>query len=119
MKLENDLGTSFSQDVMMTLALIDAMIKPILLYNSDFWGCMKISKSNPIEKMEMTMYKTLLGVNKKTTNVGVFLELSRVPLHLHAIKLSVKNWERVRKNKANKLLMAHMKRPGMKTQVFG
>ena len=42
MKLKNDLGASFNQDVLTTLSLIDCLIKPILLYASDFWGCMKL-----------------------------------------------------------------------------
>ena len=50
-KLRNNLGTSFNQDIMTTLTLVDAMIKPILLYNSDFWGCMKLPKNNPIENL--------------------------------------------------------------------
>ena len=31
------LGTSFNQDIETTPTLIDVMIKPILLYNSDCW----------------------------------------------------------------------------------
>ena len=109
MKLKNDLGTSFNQDVLTTLSLVDTMIKLILLYNSDFWGSMKLPKSNPIETLDMMMYKTLLGVHKNTTNMGVLLELGRVPIQLHAIKFSVKNWERIRKKEANELLLASYK----------
>ena len=36
MKLKNNLGTAFDQNIMTTLTLIDALIKPILLFNSDF-----------------------------------------------------------------------------------
>ena len=45
MKLRNNLGTSCNQDIMTTLTLVGVMIKPILLYNSDFWGCMKLPKT--------------------------------------------------------------------------
>ena len=39
MGLKTRLGPTFKQDVKTTLVLIDAaMVKPILLYNSDFWG---------------------------------------------------------------------------------
>ena len=62
MKLRNNLGTSFNQDVMTTLTLVDAMIKPILLYNSDFCECMKLLKNNPIENLHMLIWKQLLGV---------------------------------------------------------
>ena len=105
MKLKNDLGTSFDRDMNTTLHLIDTMIKPILLYNSDFWGCMKLPKNNPIEIMHMKMCKQLLGVHKNTTNNGVLLETGRVPLGIHAIKAAIKNWERIRKYQANSLLI--------------
>ena len=37
MKLKNNLGTAFNQDILTTFTLINATIKPILLYNSDIW----------------------------------------------------------------------------------
>lgn len=67
---------------MTTITLVDAMIKPILLYNSDFWGYMKLPKHNPIENLHMMICKQLLGVHKNTTNIGVLLELGRLPLSL-------------------------------------
>ena len=51
------------------------------------------------------MYKQLLGVQKQTTDVGVFLELGTVPLTLFSTKLAVKNWERIRKGKGNSILI--------------
>ena len=91
---------------MTTLTLVDAMIKPILLYNSDFWGCMKLPENNPIENLHMLICKQLLGVHRSTTNIGVLLELGRIPLEIYAVKLAVKNWERIKKNKANCLVPA-------------
>ena len=85
------------------------MIKPILLYNSDFWGCMKMPSNNPIENLHMSMCKQVLGVQKCTTNLGVLLELGRVPLDLFAKKMATKNWERIRKNNANCLLLESYK----------
>ena len=87
MKLKGDLGTSFKQDILTTLRLVDTMIKPILLFNSDFWGCMKLHKGNPIENLDMMICKSILGVHKCTTNVGVLLEIGRVPLLFSAIKI--------------------------------
>ena len=69
MKMKNDLGPSFNQDILSTLSLIDALIKPILLYASDFWGCLKLPKNNPIENLHMMMCKQILGVQKQTTDV--------------------------------------------------
>ena len=53
----------------------------------------------------MKICKQLLGVHKNTTNHGVLLETGRVPWHSHAIKASIKNWERIRKSQANVLLL--------------
>ena len=74
MKMKNDLGLSFNQDVCMTLTLIDSLIKPILLYASDFWGSLKLPQNNRIENLHMMMLKQLLGVQKQTSNTGTLLE---------------------------------------------
>ena len=105
MKIKSDLGLSFNQDIHVTLSLIDFLIKPILLYSSDFWGGLKLPRNNPIENLHMMMLKQLLGVQKQTTNIGVLLELGRTPLNLSAIKFTVKNWERIRIGKGNELLL--------------
>ena len=52
-KLKTKMGEMFYKDVSTTIQLFDALIKPILMYMSDFWGCLKIPKSNPIEKREV------------------------------------------------------------------
>ena len=104
MGLKNSLGTSFNQDIKTTLTLIDMMIKPILLYNSDFSGCLNLPKNNPIENLHISICKQLIGVHKSTTNIGILLEVGRLPLTLYARKLAIKNWERIRKNKANSLI---------------
>ena len=100
---------SFNQDISMTLFLVDTLIKPIMLYVSDFWGCLKLPKSNPIENLHMMICKQILGVQKQTTNVGVLLELGRIPLHLYAMQFSVKNWERIKRGHANSILLASYK----------
>ena len=60
MKIKNDLGPSFMKDIDTSLTLIDSLVKPIMLYNSDLWGCMKLPKNNPIENLHMKMCKQLL-----------------------------------------------------------
>ena len=42
MKMKNDLGISFNQDIYTNLSLIDFLIKPIFLYCSDIWGALKL-----------------------------------------------------------------------------
>jgi len=58
---------------------------------------MKLGKGDPIDTSNLRICKQLLGVQKQTTSIGVLLELGRIPLHIDAIKLSIKNWERIRK----------------------
>ena len=65
MKLKNTLGNAFNKNILTTLNLIDALVKPILLFNSDFWGCLKLPKVNPIENLHMMMCKQLLGVQNR------------------------------------------------------
>ena len=53
----------------------------------------------------MMICKQILGVQKQTTNIGVLLELGRVPLRIWAAKFSVKNWERIRLGIGNEILI--------------
>ena len=107
--IKRKMGESFNQDVKTALNLYESMIKPILTYASDFWGCLKLPKNNPIEVFHMKVLKQILGVQKQTTNLGVLLELGKTTLDLECIKLGVKNWERIKKGNANTLLRASYK----------
>ena len=104
-KLKKKLGPFFQSHPMTTIKLFETLIKPILLYCSDFWGILKMPKNNPIENLHMKFCKLLLGVQKQTTNSGVLLELGQVPLHIYAIKNATKNWVRIAcDKKANELV---------------
>ena len=103
------MGTLFDQGILPTVTLIDTLMRPILLYTGDFWGCMKLPKNNPIENLHMMMCKQLLGVQKQTTNIGVLLELGRVYLCFDNLKSSVKNWERIKSGKGNDILLESCK----------
>ena len=96
-KLKNSMGPSFYHDISTTILLIDTLIKPIILYMSDFWGCLKIRKENPVDNLHIMICKQILQVQKQTTNIGVLLELGRIPLTIYAQKAGMKNWERIRK----------------------
>ncbi len=109
MKIKRDLGTSFNQDIPLILSMIDSLVKPILLYCSDFWGCFKLPKSNPIDNLHMAMLKQVLGVQKQTTNDGVLLELGRTPLCFDSKRFSIKNWERIIRGNANTPLLDSLK----------
>ena len=105
-KLKNAMGDSFRSNIRITIHLFDSLIKPILMYMSDFWGGLKCpeEKYNPIEKLHFMACKQILGVQKQTTNIGILLELGRVPLQNFAIKAAVKNWERIKAGKINEIL---------------
>ena len=100
-KLKNSMDTSFHRHIKTTLHLLDTLIKPILLYASDFWGCLKPPNDNPIEKFHYMACKHILGVQKQTTNIGVLLELGRIPFQTYAIKAAIKNWERIKSKQIN------------------
>ena len=94
----------FKKHTGLSIKLFDALIKPILLYASDFWGVLKISKKNPIETLYLSFCKQLIGVQKQTTNVGVMLELGLFPLQLQAKTNALKNWNRISKLKTANII---------------
>ena len=105
-KIKKKMGALFQQFPLVSLKLFDTLMKPILLYASDFWGILKTPKNNPIENIHYMFCKHLLGVQKQTTNIGVLLELGQIPLMTFAQKMAIKNWERISlKNKANNLVI--------------
>ena len=106
MSMKDKLGICFKEYPADTIYLFDTLVKPVLLYGSDFWGCLSLPKNNPIENLHLMFCKHLLGVQKHTTTDGVLLELGRVPLQLNAKKAAVKNWERLRTGKANTIVLA-------------
>ena len=102
--MKTKLGPFFRKHITISLHLFDTLIRPILMYASDFWGCLKLPKNNPIENVHMRFCKELLGVQKQTNNMGVLLELGRIPLNIFGKKLCVKNWERIALQKANDIV---------------
>ena len=108
-KLKKALGIHFRHNISNTIHLFNYMIKPILLYCSDFWGCLKHPKNSPIENLYTSFCKQLLGVRKQTSTNGVLQELGMSPLQHQGTKMAIKNWERIHNQKANPILIAsHM-----------
>ena len=97
-KLKSRMGIAFRKTPSITIKLFRSLIEPILLYASDFWGCLKMPDNNPIEVLHLSFCKQLLGVQKQTTNDGVLLELGMVPISTLARKRAVKNWVRLINN---------------------
>ena len=59
------LGNIFQKHIPTTVHLFDFLVKPILLYASDFWGCLKLSKSNPLETLHLRFRKNYLVFKPK------------------------------------------------------
>ena len=111
-KLKSSMGHYFRLYPEVTITLFDALIKPILLYASDFWGCLKMPTNNPIENTHMRFCKDLLDVQRQTTNIGVLLDLGRVPIMLYGRKNCIKNWCRIHVlGRANDLM--HLSETGL------
>ena len=92
----------FYQNPKLSLKLFDSLVKPILLYCSDFWGCLDtvITQNSPMETLNTSICKQLLGVKKHTSNIACKLELGRYPLHIDAVKKCIQNWSRVHRGEA-------------------
>ena len=64
-QLKNQPGDMFYREpLVLAIKLFDALVKPILLYCSDFWGCYDniFSLSNSTERLKISLCKHLLGV---------------------------------------------------------
>ena len=87
----------FYENPNLTIKLFDSLVKPVLLYAGDFWGCFEFASSNksPLEKLNRTLCKYLLGVKKRVSNVASKIEMGRFPLHTDAIRNCIKNWQRI------------------------
>ena len=109
-KMKEKLGHFFRVYPLISLTLFNTLIKPVLLYASDFWGCLKAPTNNPIENAHIMFCKHLLGVQKQTSTLGVLLELGEVPITTFSKKLCIKIFYRIEHlKKANNLLLASVK----------
>ena len=105
-KLRKDF-LSLNPGISTSLNVFDHTIKPILLYGSEIWGIFnvnnsKIKQSNQIlmqlcyknftgENLHIKFCKTILGLNRKSTNHASLSELGRYPLHYDIINMLLKN----------------------------
>ena len=94
--------------------IFDHTVKPVHLYASESVGLFNNNKNvgvnsnndshfisnlyrrNPLEKLNISMGKYVLGVNKRTTNLAIYGELGRY--HIDSIISMIKYWVRLCKN---------------------
>ena len=59
-----------------------------------------------MENAHIRFCKELLGVQRQTTNIGVLLELGRIPIMIYGIKNCIKNWSWIHiLGKANEIVL--------------
>ena len=104
-QLRNKMGEFFNKYPDTTLHLFDVLIKPIILYMSDFWGCLSMQKNNPIDITQNKFLKQMLCVQVQTPTYGILLDTGRIPLTLYAQKYCIKNWERIAIKKECNILL--------------
>ncbi|MCG8432281.1 MAG: reverse transcriptase family protein, partial [Candidatus Omnitrophica bacterium] len=82
------------------LKMFDQVVAPVCMYGSEIWSLDNLDKSKkferqdglqeffhelPIEKVNLSFCKYLLGVNKKSGNLAVRAELGRLPLGVRVV----------------------------------
>ena len=75
--------------------LFDFMIRPILTYGSEVWGCYQKHDfvkwdTSPSERVHLRFCKFFLGVGSKASNIACRAELGRLPLKIFIDSLILK-----------------------------
>ena len=77
----------------MQIYLFDKVIKPILLYSSEIWGCGNL---DIIERRQLKFYKQILNLKKSTPSFMVYRELGAYPLFIEIQYRMVSFWAKLR-----------------------
>ena len=91
-------STNFSAETL--LKLYQSMIIPILTYSSEVWitdyKCNLMSSDNfPFEKTQNQIFKDILGVHSKSSNIAVLYELGQLPLFFKCYENMFKFYKRL------------------------
>ena len=82
------------------LKLFDTLVKPVLLYGAEVWGC---ENSDIVNKVKLRFCKYIPHVHKSTCSNMVYGELGETPLHIDIKCKMVLYWARLITSKENKL----------------
>ena len=91
------------------LKIFDCVIKPILLYGAEVYGCglvkldklylktndTKVFENNKLEKVCNKFYRFILGVHSKASNIGIKGELGRYPVLIDSIASNIRYWNKI------------------------
>ena len=100
-----------SCDTSILIKLFNAMVIPIMLYNSEVWGnlsfhsnvldqSIEANPSVPVSSIQLLFFRIILGVSKKTSKFGIFSELGELPLILRVVQNMIKYWGHLRSSKS-------------------
>lgn len=105
----------YGAPISVALSLFDCLVSPIITYGGEIWSPYLFKKLNTDnfksicdkfigETLAIKFYRSILGVNKTTSNDAVRGELGRHPLLLSSVQHSTKYLEDLIKNPRSELL---------------
>ena len=83
-----------------SLKLFDTLVKPVVLYGAEVWGC---ENCDIVNKVKLRFCKYILHAHKSTCSNMVYGELGETPLHIDIKCKIILYWARVINSKENKL----------------
>lgn len=89
-------GSQLSFQLMMKI--YDAQVRPVMEYGAEIWFRGKSIKE--LETAQLKFIKSTLGVKQQTSNLAIYGETGRFPLHLRLTDCALKYWDRL--NNCNK-----------------
>ena len=106
------LSSSNKKNINTYLTLFDTQIKPIILYACEAWSDTikgsiddtSLLSKNKLEKFQIKVFKTLLGVSKTTSNISILLELGKYPITSYMHYQTIKYFARISSLKDDRLL---------------
>ena len=82
------------------LKLFDTLVKPVVLYGAEVWGC---ENCYIVNKVKLRFCKYILHVHKSTCSNMVYGELGETPLHIYIKCKIILYWARLITSNENKL----------------
>ena len=106
------LSSSKNKNTNTYLTLFDTQIKPIILYACEAWADsikgniddVTILTKNKLEIFQISIFKQILGVSRKTINLAILLDLGRYPISTYMHYQAIKYFSRLSSINSERLL---------------
>ena len=106
------LSSSKNKNTNTYLTLFDTQIKPIILYACEAWADsikgniddVTILTKNKLEIFQISIFKQIFGVSRKTTNLAIQLDLGRYPISTYMHYQAIKYFSRLSSINSERLL---------------